>query len=199
MQSGMRRRIAVLLQRKQSVALSRRDQAIVRLDEQGASKERIGTYPRRWLGRAGTGTMVIWMGLILTGCVSTERNLERSARTVCEKNEVSLVWSELAKVAEMHDEMGNSVGEWVSENMALTKAGTLWLTVVVNGVKGIRVVNGKPEPELVQVWRGKVKMVGEKGKRYLIGAEITPGERARVIVKDFGDAGKRCFIQKNGG
>lgn len=47
-------------------ALSRRDQKIARLYEQGASKERVGAYLRRWLGWAGVmgivGVCVMFMG-----------------------------------------------------------------------------------------------------------------------------------------
>lgn len=68
MQSRMMRRIVVLLQWKQLAALSRRDQTIARPDEQGTSRERVGAYPRRWLGWAGT--LIICAALILStaGC-----------------------------------------------------------------------------------------------------------------------------------
>ena len=38
-----------------AAALSRWDQKIARLYEQGASKERVGAYLRRWIGWAGVG------------------------------------------------------------------------------------------------------------------------------------------------
>lgn len=44
------------------VSLSRRDQKIARLYEQGASKKRVGAYLRRWLGWAGTGLLVSVVG-----------------------------------------------------------------------------------------------------------------------------------------
>lgn len=46
-----------------AAALLRRDQKIARLYEQGASKERVGAYLRRWLGWAGVGVMIV-----LSGC-----------------------------------------------------------------------------------------------------------------------------------
>jgi len=73
MQSGMMRRIAALLTWKKSerfhcgptgmtmseATLARRNQKIARFYEQGASKERVEAYLRRWLGWAGVGVHVI--------------------------------------------------------------------------------------------------------------------------------------------
>lgn len=50
MQSGLNREKAAMLQWKQSPALSRRDHKNARIHEQGAPKERVEGYPRRWLG-----------------------------------------------------------------------------------------------------------------------------------------------------
>lgn len=68
MLSTMKRRIVALLQWKQPFALSRRDHAIARPDEQGTSRERVGAYPRRWLGWAKT--VIVCAALILSsaGC-----------------------------------------------------------------------------------------------------------------------------------
>lgn len=75
MQSTMKRRLVALSQWKQSAALSRRDQTIARLDEQGASKERVCVYSRRWLGWAwvmGMAVVVMMMGEGgLVGCAMT--------------------------------------------------------------------------------------------------------------------------------
>ena len=50
-----------------AAALSRRDQKIARLYEQGASKERVGAYLRQWLGWAGVG---LTFAVMVTGCGS---------------------------------------------------------------------------------------------------------------------------------
>lgn len=55
----MKGRITALSQWKQSSAWSRRDHTIAPPKEQDMLRERIGVYPRRWLGWAGM-LVLVW-------------------------------------------------------------------------------------------------------------------------------------------
>jgi len=157
MQSGMIRRIAALLQWKQSVVLSRRDQTVARPDERVASKERIGAYPRRWLGWAGTLIICVALILLTAGC----------AYLMATGNESILSKENTAQI---------KIGEWTKVDVRR----------ILGEPSSILYVAGDEEVWFYVYMGGKIVMVGEDTSRDMAAFSIRFTREGIVKEKGYG-------------